>query len=206
MPVTPACPPAARLRPCRVAIPTGLPLPLRLQPHLRVVQLLQQLLAELVHNELRVAAQALAGERVEQPAAGPASHMPSNFVIRKGPPQPRPTAHSPRKTPAPHLKHPRASPADQPTTARFPSPLLTLSQPTSARTLLLRLPAPPRPARLPPCTPRLLPHRKMNRSHRVTRKAYRKMKRSRRMVGSTPGRCTLMATSSPEERSTALYT
>ena len=41
----------------------------------------------------------------------------------------------------------------------------------------------------------------------LTKRAMeRKMKRSRRMTGSTPGRCTLMATSSPVSRSTALYT
>jgi len=34
----------------------------------------------------------------------------------------------------------------------------------------------------------------------------RKMNRSRRMTGRTPGRCTLIATSSPVSRSTALYT
>ena len=33
-----------------------------------------------------------------------------------------------------------------------------------------------------------------------------KMKMSRKMSGSTPGRCTLTATSSPVSRSTALYT
>lgn len=34
----------------------------------------------------------------------------------------------------------------------------------------------------------------------------RKMNRSRMMLGSTPGRCTLMATSSPVSLNTALYT
>ena len=36
--------------------------------------------------------------------------------------------------------------------------------------------------------------------------SVRKMNRSLRMTGSIPGRCTLIATSSPVSRSTALYT
>lgn len=40
----------------------------------------------------------------------------------------------------------------------------------------------------------------------MKRAMERKMSRSRRMTGSTPGRCTLMATSSPVSLKTALYT